>query len=685
MKALFIGDDIDFGRDIVSSALDKVGYISVAGYIDTTPFYLLTGDKKARGTDVSISEWMKKNNILWNIHDVISRIQGETGERVDCLIIQAETIFKDCKSPSDSPGLELTKHILLTDYPDLREIKIIVLSQNELHYLIRQKADNLILFSPYVNWLEHNVDPDSLGYKVGRIVSTYMREVYSEGEDYYRNLKNYVVILPEEETLANHNRRNLTGINSLYFELSGNEEQSRADFTSDVLSKDEAYVEDTWKLYHKKMVFKSRLEWKRNCEEEMTDTEFRVYRDILEKLGIKQRKLAASDWSRVFEDITNEMKRSKNTALVIEDKSYWIDFYKRILCENPVSKDTEESARNCIEQYAEDIAEWYRAGADEFCSCIKQQRDYSMPRRSLSFPDISIIDIYLSEKDEKKEIPSGIELISILKSINRLASVIVCSASKNYERIRKALKAGADELFVKDVGGLRNLLLKLYQLNHVASLRRRAGELIHLLEDESSSIPCLVPNDDESWHLYRQDKVLTIREMKTDERRKLVRDIELSLALGEDQVWRTVYDGFISDGAPESVASEVHDFWNQVLEMMARKFKKYTGKKSIHFGGINRTFDDTDLLLARSKPVSVKVTGREGDSLFADVVNTDYKATIDKEQVLQSGWTEEQFAAIKMGTILTACRRKYFGMPEELDSNTLIQMDLIRIDDKDEQ
>ena len=585
---------------------------------------------------------------------------------------------------SNNLGFELVKHILLTESPNLKEIKIIAMSFFDLHYLIRKKTDNLILLSPYVDLIPRIVDPQALGNQIARIISTYNREIFSEGEDYYQNLKNYVVLLQEEETEANHHLRNLTSVESMYFELSHDEEEYSTKFADDVLSNDETYVSDIWKLYHKKMMFKNRVQWKDDKEEPLFAVEKNAYKDFINQLNIKLEEFSPNDWPDLFEIIISNLKKNLfNNVLIVEDKNYWTNFYKRIICDDPFTKTTFEDATDFIVQYDTNINAWYQEGINKLKSCIERKEDYLLPQNSLSYPDMSVFDIFLSEEDLDNEMPSGIKLINHLKRINRLMPVIVCSAAKKYELIRKALKAGADELFIKEIGGLRQLLLKLYLLSRDASLRKSAGELIHILEDETKHIPCLVLNDDESWHLYKQNQVLTIREMTPSERINLVRNIERFIEKGENKVWKAVCEGFIDDKSPKSYELRGHDYWNEILKAMTDKFNAFGGKKGINFEDPSRIFDNSEQLLERCKHMKVKVVNTTQDKIEVTVVNTKYTGIIDKEQVLLSGFSESQFASIKEGTIMIACRRKYYGMPEKMDNN-ILQMDLIKIDEEDE-
>ena len=157
--------------------------------------------------------------------------------------------------------------------------------------------------------------------------------------------------------------------------------------------------------------------------------------------------------------------------------------------------------------------------------------------------------------------------------------------------------------------------------------------------------------------------------------------IEKSIEKGEQAVWKAICNGFIDYKLTADIQKlKGQDYWNQILATIAMVFKNHIGKKRISFGKSDKTFDDTGLLLKRSKPVRVKVSRRENELLFVDVVNTDFKGVIEKAQVLQAGYTETQFNCIMNNDILTACRRKYYGMPDELDPNTNILMDLIIID-----
>ena len=223
-------------------------------------------------------------------------------------------------------------------------------------------------------------------------------------------------------------------------------------------------------------------------------------------------------------------------------------------------------------------------------------------------------------------------------------------------------------------------MLKLYQWSCKATLYKNAGELIHMLEDERNHIPRLVSDDDGSWHLYKQDKVKTIREMRMDERLRLAREIEGAIEGGQGEVWKTVYAGFTDNPSSAAPSYDGIEFLNQALKVIVGDFEKYTGKKRIDFDGVDMTFDDTEQLLKLCKPVRVKVTGKTSEEIFVCVEHTRYQGYIEKTQMTRLGYSEADFNAVGENHEMIACRRKYNGMPDKLNPKTTILMDLINID-----
>jgi CheY-like chemotaxis protein len=146
--------------------------------------------------------------------EVIDRLEALEGKSIEAIYLSAELTFKENSSRSAGGGIELLKHIRLTQtLPSIRLVPIVIGVWREASGYLRLESSNACLFSPGVLVLPQ---PFSIGSLVSSLKKLQRFDTISH---MYSEVKNYFPISEKDKVSSEHDYRNRVGIAKLVQEL----------------------------------------------------------------------------------------------------------------------------------------------------------------------------------------------------------------------------------------------------------------------------------------------------------------------------------------------------------------------------------------------------------------------------------------------------------------------------------
>lgn len=535
--------------------------------------------------------------ILTKINSIIATQQ----EDFLGFIIQVETRFMDNKSLSDCSGLELLKHILLTEsIGDFRQSKFICLSFFPQHYHINRNPDNAILFAPEVTLLDIVLQPETMAKKIANELSIYNREVKDELV-FEKSLNNYIIWTDHDQDKYKHDGRNYAGILRLYREYYF-DEPSMFNKQIVMLSEDSSFKKDIMQLGLKKIIFKH-------------------------KIKISYDKPDNSKYDKV--------KSLKFNALIVDDKSYWLEFFKTILDTDITTDSVFNSIYNEYDEPKLNIT-------------INTLNEAEIEFTPIEYVyDIFFIDLYKKEmKDGKDEnYQKGMELLKNIRLFDKFTPVIMFTASEDPKIIKEVFLNECTDYFMKD----RDLLSKLFDSinNNVSESKinnlkrfRNLYYFLSVMNDFNSfkyKLPQLTKKKDISITYTEPKEVIYLNELSIEKRLMAMALVEKIIdSTDSDTDINELYKIFISDDTALDKSFE-GCFLQILLNDIRKIFNNNPDKKIYSFDNKIEVIDNTLNLFESFKPVQGIITRINDHSITIKISNINNEYEVIEETLTKLG------------------------------------------------
>ncbi|KGN67065.1 response regulator [Porphyromonas sp. COT-108 OH1349] len=597
-----------------------------------------------------------------SIADVINELKSNS-QQFESYIIELESVFKDEKILGESPGIELIKHILLTEsLREKRSRKIIALSFFNLHYLIKQNPDNIILNAPSISLIDLVLSPRIMLDSILKAYASYEIDFLKEEEDFEKNLLNYIVITEDERAKHDYHAENFFGLQRLYREfyyLKEHENYPRnyEERLKYLLEKEPLFATDSNILLHKKLMLKHKIKALR-LEQVIESQDIKL-------LLIDNKEYWAGFFQQIFGDSNVTAFTRFNKDSNISNQSVWefISEYK---------KSIQKSCDSLLGVFSKNIQKCH---GDEYIDEDKREKKFNFV-----FLDIRLLESDSLNKNYNDL--SGIKLLKKIRSINSLLPVCVFTTSEDPISIRYAFKYGCSAYFNKG----KDSLFSLYGLIHSNMTdwlyNKAIGELLFILGDKEIKVPKLTRKSSSRIRYHEKEEYeLYIEEITEAERNTLIGRIDEVL----HKIQKNNMDnGLRVEGENSKVFAEIAEIlceslgfsWEKgcsfdfsyqfILQRIEHDFKdkgeanKNVSKRSIRFNNIEVDFISHELLYNVYKPFLVRIESIVKDGMLVspcDILgNRCYY--VEKSQVEKVYVGKLENIGLKKGGYFTAIKRK---------------------------
>ena len=566
-----------------------------------------------------------------SIVDVIDELKSDSIE-FESYIIQLECVFKDKKTLGESHGLELIKHILLTEsLGEKRNRKIIALSFYNLHYLIKQNPDNIILNAPSISLMNFILSPKEMLKNILKEYTSYKIEFIKEREDFDRNLLNYIVITEEERVKESFSDRDFFGLQRLYREFycltqssaypQNYEERIRA-----LVAENPLFEEDSNKLLHKKLTLKHK---------------------------VSSLPLQSSD----------VIKPLEINPLIVDSKTYWRGFFEQVFGQikflstdfNGLSVDNQDVWKDLLE-YEITIKNAYVTELESFLENIQTGGDGRYTARGVEGGKINFVFLELrllkgDYSNKNHNDLSGIKLLRKIRGINSLLPVCIFTASEDPISIRYSFKYGCNAYFCKGQDSLYSLYGLIHSNMTDWSHNNAIGELLFILRCKEMKVPKLISKSlDFIRYRGQEECALYIEEMTETERNTLIgridevlhkmqknnMEIKQSVESENLKLFLEIRDILYESLGIPLEKGHLFDFsFQSILQKIEAEFKQTTStrlnisKRGIRFNSIVKDFIDYSQLYDAYKPFTVKIESDDEEMIKVSLDNTPINPNLD--------------------------------------------------------
>jgi len=567
MNLLYIGSNIDFAQRVK----DFVKFEFHLEILNTKDFGILDIEKE-----------IKKIN------------------EIDGYIIQVETCFKNNQDLTQSLGLELLKHILLSENMGvLRLKKFICLSFFKYHHHIKSNPDNAILFAPEVKLLDIILQPEKMARTIINQIEFYKREFEKE-EIFEKNLNNYLIWTDVDQSQYVHDLRNYSGILRLYREFYYNNPYM-FNKALENLSKDKSIELERNKLGIKKRIFKDKVEIRINAEKEE---------------------------GKKIEILCEEIGNLSFSGLLIDDKSYWGIYFNEVF-------------RSKFEHKMKFDSSWL--GANHFLNISldgNNNLDFKVNAPKNEF-DIIFIDLYDEEKNRK-----GIELLKEIRRFDKFVPIIMFTASENPNVLREAFENNCTDYFIKEKNSLVRLcnLIKYHTNTGKLKKHKLLKNLYYYLSSTNEQgfeyqLPQLKLESNNLFSYTIIPAIYKLGVLSSENRLLLIKELEDFIQKNDEVnfVYIDKIAKYFLEGDIETKFKIDECLLIQILQEIKFFFNGSENMKIFAFNGDPVIIDNTQQLFDSFQPVEGIIWNKTAGKLIVKILHLDKNFDINKDRLKKMG------------------------------------------------